>query len=207
MNPIVLALIGIPFMLGIYFRFYRIDKYKLNLSLSLSFLVFAAVGIGYAFATYSRPKSFFIENSSTIGGVSFLLFFLSGAFFFIRDDASGCFVKFFGLLFAPFIYFFIYLLIWQIIPQSGISGVAYFLNVVFVFVGIGLANAMLGTIVTGFTISASVHAFVMGNGLPDIYIWKNIFEFLDVSSAPLQILIIVAMALASAGEAISNYFE
>jgi hypothetical protein len=80
-------------------------------------------------------------------------------------------------------------------------------SAIFLLCGIGVANALLGTIGAGFTISATIHAFISGGSVDTIFIWKEIFEFLNVSSFPIKILVLIFSAFLGAAEAIASYLD
>ncbi|MDR4469873.1 MAG: hypothetical protein MRJ68_16510 [Nitrospira sp.] len=216
MNPIVLALIGFPVLAGIYFRFTLFDYDRMIASARIQGLVFLAVGVGFVFMTSTDPNPFFTSSwtSMILCGISFVVCYfsiipavdaLSFSDGFVNKVAEFIAASLFltGLFCLPFVLLFL----WWGLQYFGFITAAYTMNVLYVFILFGIVNALFGTIASGFTISASVHAFMIGKGLPDVYIWKDIFEFLDISSAPIQFLLLIAMALASAGEAISTFLE
>lgn len=216
MNPIVLAVIGLPVLAGFYLRFTRFDYDRMIASARIQAFVFLAVGVGYVFMTSSAPRPFFMLSwtSMVLCAISFAVFYFcmlpavdtfssSGGFF----RRAGEFIVFSLFLAGLFYLPIVLLILWWGLQYFGLTIAAYTMNVLYVFILFGIANALSGTIAAGFTISASIHAFVIGEGLPDVYIWKDIFEFFDISSAPIKFLLLIAMTLASAGEAISSFFE
>ena len=61
MNPIVLALIGLPLVLGVYLRFRRFNAEILIINVQVTSLVMLTVGIGYSFMTFYSPKDTLIN--------------------------------------------------------------------------------------------------------------------------------------------------
>ncbi|MDX2299988.1 MAG: hypothetical protein NW204_09705 [Xanthomonadaceae bacterium] len=200
MNPILLALIGLPLLAGIYMRFALFDGEKLLLNIGVSSLVFLAVGIGYLFWTYSAPKAFFVGITDAIwAAMQFALVLILWLAAIAKGKIRAAYIFLVVLTFM--------LIIVLYVPPRNFPMATYCANVLIAFVVIAITNAILGTIAAGFTISATIHSYLTGSGLPDVYLWKDVFEFLEISSQPMRLLLLVAAALTSSAEAISDLFD
>jgi NADH:ubiquinone oxidoreductase subunit 2 (subunit N) len=58
LNPLILALIGIPTVLGFYFRFFRFNESALEINTKISMIVYLTIAIGYCFVKFDNPNYF-----------------------------------------------------------------------------------------------------------------------------------------------------
>ena len=188
-NPLVLAAIGLPFLVGIVLRVTHFNPRALELSVTVSVAVFFTIATGYLFWTFSSPTDFIVQNGRYIG----VIFCFASCGLMLHDKEMEVWQ---GLLVGPAIF----LLLWIWLPQVGWAKPSYCINVLTIFVGIGLAQALLGTIASGFTLSTVVHSLTLGHGFPNMFFWKDVFEFLHVSSAPVMIVILILVNLGSVAE-------
>lgn len=72
------------------------------------------------------------------------------------------------------------------------------------FVSIGLLNCIGGTILSGVTLSLCLHAYFSGAGVDYIFIWKDIFEFVEVKYALVKYAILIVSVLMGSVEIIFN---
>jgi hypothetical protein len=199
MNPVVLALIGFPLLAGFYVRFKHFDANALRLNIKVTTLVLLAVGVGYGFMTYRNPKPFFIVNTPSILLWGHLV--LAIALCAVETSMTsrqrvyvvpGIAVSATSVVLAI---------------GQGYTGILPTLAAIFMLCLLGLANSLLGPISAGFAISSAIHTLVVNGDFNGIFLWKDIFEFFDISSTPMKLLILVAAGLAGAVEALRSFFE
>ncbi len=72
-NPIILALIGLPTIMGVYFRFKNFNEESFYKSCAISSLVMTAIGIGFAIDRFSNPPESIISHTRLGIGVLMVL--------------------------------------------------------------------------------------------------------------------------------------
>lgn len=199
-NVVVLALIGAPLVLAIYLRMRTLNWERMRVTVAVSTLTFATVGVGYAFHRYlplptlGRISDDILFVSATTG----VLVAIWCALNFGKDADTA--LKIGGALGVVSGFASVALL--QSKPGLVAGGIA-----VISLAAIGALNGLLGPVVAGFTLSATLHAYVAGEGLQDIFFWKDVFEFFEISTPWLKVIILVATSLFSVADALASVFE
>lgn len=84
------------------------------------------------------------------------------------------------------------------------SHLFYSVTVVVIFAILGIFSSVMGSILSGFTLSLSLHAIFLGNGIQDIFFWKDIFDFFDISSTSIKIIFLLVLSLVSAADSLTT---
>lgn len=203
-DTFLLFLIGLPLVASIFIRFALFNSDKFAMSFAITFGVFACVGIGFAFVNYRSPPQFLIESGYLFFVIPGLLiaFFVGAA---VSDgDGADSFWSGVGLaLFIAIVMAGVYaglrkLGYEQLIP----AGAA-----VVIFCLIGLAISLLGPIISGYTLSAVAYSLITGDSTIDVFLWKELFDFLNISSTFLKVIVMIVLSIASASDTISTIFD
>lgn len=199
LNPLILALIGIPTVLGFYLRFFRFNGTALELNAKVSLIVYLTIAIGYCFIKFDNPNVFFEKNNFLVLKIFITIFFLFLIpIFSDAEPPLGCI--------AIMMLFYVVYNLDGIIPTYAIK-YSISISTVILFCLFGLANCLLGSIISGFTISAAIHSYFITGTLDNIFVWKEIFEFVEISNAPIKFMILAGTAFGGASELIYSYFE
>lgn len=202
MNPIILALIGLPLFAGIILRFALHKSETLALNATISIVVMILIGIGYGFATYSDPHPFFLANAPRICFAGVLLLPLVAAWLaWLQGEPWGSASMGCGMFVWWGILMFLYVLVAPF-PQTMAA-----ISVVLLLILLACANALLGTISAGFSLSAALHSLFFHGSFHYISIWKDVFEFLDIQSTPVKLLVIAVVIVSGSAEPLHKLVE
>lgn len=197
LNPFILALIGAPTLLGIYLRFSRWSPRILKINVIVSSLVLVAVGIGYVF-DHQVALPGFSNGTYKLLGVGFVVAFYSictiilyAKFEKTNSDIAigGCYIAVLaGILSVLFL--------------GGLQDIAYIKApaIIFLFFSFALINSLLGTIAAGFSISSAIYSFITTGSVDYVYIWRDIFEFLEINNTSVKIMVLLVSGLAGCSE-------
>jgi hypothetical protein len=195
-NPFLFALVGLPLVLGVYLRFKRHNRSALIESARVTAVVFLAVGIGYAFAHFDNPRFLFTELGTLICGMG--AFLLPIVLFWLVEDFDE------GMMWTSWLVAAMALLFAGLLGQQQIIAAA---AAVLLLLAAGLMNALLGTIAAGFALSAAAHSLATTGTLDYVFLWKDVFEFFEIASTPMKILVLSASGVVGAVEAIRSFME
>jgi hypothetical protein len=202
MNPLVLALIGLPLFLGIVIRFAYFKREILAMNMALTSAVLIIIWIGYAFMTFASPNRFLLENGiylCILGTVLLPAFIFTGVKLEDPGVEVGCGV--FLLYMFPLV---VLVSIGAAVQaEHALAAAAAFVLLLL----IGCLNSLLGSIAAGFSISAAVHSFVTTGTFHYISIWKDIFELMDIESTPMKLVVLGVVIVAGSAEPLSDLAE
>lgn len=196
LNPLMLAAIGTPTLVGIYFRLKRWNVQAFRLNVIISCTIMAAIAIGYAFMTFGALNPFFSTYShlivATVAGVA-----LAATMLHRIGSRGGQ-----GLLIIPFalIGFWLAAYLCSIYVSASI---VMPLAALILFCGLGLINAVLGPFAVGLSVSATLHACFASNGFDYVMLWQQLFDLLEVSQAWIKLMLIAGGCLAGSGDLIT----
>ena len=201
LNPFALALVGAPILLGIYLRIRFRNKEVLKANAIITSLVMLTVAIGYSLNRFQNPEPFFVTLAPTIfllGAVGLPLVALVK----IADQGWGCRTYIgsclWGLILLAVTFF--------AISNNGTPFLAP-VAVITVFCLAGLANVYLGPVAAGFSIAMTLNSYFTTGTLDYVYVWNDIFEFLNISSFPLKVMVLTASALCGSAELLAALRE
>ncbi len=211
MNVLVLFLIGMPLVLGVFLRFkdFNHDHFKTTLLLTVG--VFACVGVGYAFRIQSKPPLFFARHYPMVGAISIGLVLCILSLWLFRnvktekeDEAVLHVTICFGLplIITLFAYFGL-----TELGLGKFGNIVLGATIVVIFCVAGALNAILGPIAAGFTLTAFLHALIIGEGFNNIYIWKEFFEFFNINGVSMKIIVLLVTGLLSSYDTMRDLIE
>lgn len=211
MNVVVLFFVGIPLVAGVVLRFAAFNESHFKTTLYASLAVFACVGVGFAFKFQHRPPAAFSSNFQIIVAVSVAVIVLVFLLWVFRDvknekEDEGAFMGGMILL-APLILGLITYAVLRDVSSQKYGAIALGAAVVISFLVVGALNAILGPISAGFTLSAVMYSTSMGDGFHHTFIWKEFFEFFEISGTFIKILVIAVTSLLSAYDTAAEMLE
>lgn len=193
LNPLVLALIGAPTLVGFYFRVTRWHWHAFRINLIASCLVMAAVAIGYGFMTIARPTPFFASHSQEI--VVVLIGAALGSAIYLSARRSNI-EAVLAIPFALIVYWLAATAFCALVPAA----YAMPLAALALFCGFAVVNAALGPLAIGLSASATLHALFAYGSLDYVFIWTTVFELFEISHAGIKLMIIGTTCLAGSGD-------
>jgi hypothetical protein len=177
---------------GVVFRFRDLSSSSLIKSIAINLAVFIAVGIGYVFSQADHGR-----QSANAKELLFIIACIPSIYALVATLRSPSIssLTIVGLI-VTFTYIFTYFALTILLKQH--PGIVKGLEGLLVLSVIGLLNAILGTVVAGFTISAALYLLVSDGTLKDIFFWASFFEFFSITSTGIKLLIAVGISLLSA---------
>jgi hypothetical protein len=201
-------LIGLPIVIGIILRFSRFDEDKFVFTLGITEIVYSSVGIGYAYVHWPKHPSFLNVNP-----VYFLIFVGTVSLFiswFIFEDLYIDFSFAWAMLTTTVVILIVFGVtkgVEHFHLATAIKGSLAAIGIIILFCFMGAVNALLGPILAGFTIAATLHSVLYGNGIHNVFFWTSIFNMLDISNSVMQIIILVSTSVLGVGDSIVSMFE
>lgn len=110
----------------------------------------------------------------------------------------GCIAGYFGGLFAGLILIAVSFLC----ATAEVATALMPAIVVILFMAVGFVNALFGPVLTGFSLAFTVDSFLKSGTVHQIYLWKDLFEFFDISSPALKVAVLFGSTASTAYELI-----
>ncbi|RXK87880.1 hypothetical protein EST62_05035 [Chlorobaculum sp. 24CR] len=196
-NTLVMFLIGLPVFVGMYVRYKSYGDHLYWQTFRVTIAIYFTIGVGYSFIHYSDPA----PVVKSLGGYVGVLFFLCWVLYNYHKEKS---FEYDGVWIMYLIGFFVGgLLLSGLLISYSMNGVAMAITVCSLFIVIGGLFSIAGPLISGFNLSAVIYSLFFNGGIDDVFFWKNIFDFLNIDTLIVRIMILLVSAFSGAVELVS----
>jgi hypothetical protein len=199
MNPITLALVGLPIVIGFVLRFVAVSKKSFLTSVTMHATLFGLIGIGYTFATYGNSPTLLVEYAHKIFGWGMFFFGIVSGFVAADDNEDAAKAVWSTWIFGGIFYF--------VCSEFGFTNAFNAAATMLIFFILTMLNVILGTIATGFAIASLLNSYLAGADYREMMIWKDVFRHLGIETDIAKIISLFGIAFLGAFEKIVLLFE
>lgn len=179
-------LVGIPTVLGIWWRVKTYGDYRYVVTFKITLAIFSSLAVGYIFFLYGgaggKEQSIYLSNWAPI------------------FSAYGCWLLYqyifkervyFGILSALAIMFFASVAHGAILSSNSEQLIMVYLAVLIISLAlvIGAIHAILGPVISGFNISVFVYGFFLGEQY-DLAVWAGVLDAISISNIYVQSILV-----------------